>query len=112
MYIFKGLDLNVTHILPSTDQWIRENMNDLDFPLYITEHGYGYIVWVYSYDEEVLKSQEIPDDLRTCIQYALEKDCRIINLDAGGVPCEDLPRYEAEWEETVQEEQSGNSPIM
>ncbi len=111
MYIFKGLDLNVTHILPSTERWIRENMNNLDFPIYITENGYGYIVWVYSCnDEEVL--QEIPDDLRTCIQYAIEKDCRIINLDAGGEFCEDLPRYEAEWEGAVQEEQSGNSPIM
>lgn len=98
MYIFHGLDLSMVHLRPETDKWIMEHKDDPEFPIDLIFHDFGYVIWVYSCCHEGAENDMgIPEDLWACIQYAFEKDCRIINLDADAEYCEDLPRYDEEW---------------
>lgn len=57
---------------------------------------YHYYGWYIYCDTYIPDDEDIPEDLVTCIEYALKNDCGILCLDCDGAVVEDLPVFEEE----------------
>lgn len=101
MYVFNGLDVSTIHVKPETICWLDQQENHIFCPVYFnkTEDG-GYLIWVYSAADDfgiVDDDNCIPEDLKTVILFAFERDCRLVFLDSDACVVEELPQYPEEW---------------
>jgi len=93
MEIYKILYLSTEHLKPKT---FREMVDhEYDVIVYNVEAYdclYGCFVLAEDYDE--FCNEPIPDDLKACLDFALEHDCAWIRFDGDFEPLPELPIYE------------------
>lgn len=88
--ISKMLTLNTGHIFKSTLQALRNDAVE-GVVCYRKDEIHGpeeYGVWVYIQSDWA--EQNIPQDLKACIEYAKKFDCDWIMFDYDGEPVKDL----------------------
>ena len=91
MYEFRGIDLNIKYIKPSTWEWLRRRAGEEDAPF----EGYfydnfmgadcGILIWTFSTDPD---DPEMPSELAQIVRTAYERDWRVIVIDGDGADCE------------------------
>jgi len=95
---FKGIDLNMKYIKPSTldwlAQWTDDGIGDTPLDAHVYDGGFGILIWTFSADPA---DDRIPAELRAIIREAYCRNWRFIVLDSDGCDCELLPSYEKEW---------------
>lgn len=92
----KIITLSTWHISTPTDQFIRdiyedENMTSIGLKA-CYDFDYGLIVYI----SEDLNENIIPDDLRDCINYALQNECRWIHFSRHIDPISILKTYDSD----------------
>lgn len=98
MYIFNGIDLNSKYVKPATWRWIKDCAYDFDAPMlcYVYDGGQGAVIWTYASDPEY---PGFPEELRTIINTAMEREWRFIVIDCDGADCELFEDYSEEWDD-------------
>lgn len=95
--IEKMIVISTAHIKKKTADILETAALDLDvlgsITVYLKE-GLGYYIY---FNPEHL--DEIPNDLRKCIEFAVKNGCTVLCLERDGQIVDDLPEYD--WEEDV-----------
>lgn len=95
--IGRTITMGCAHIRESTDKWL-ENAPVCAYPKVDQEleSHYGWYVHVLQFEDDPELLKRIPDDLRACIQLALDNGCTLLELDCDAPELPGLPVYE--WE--------------
>ena len=97
--IEKMIVISTAHIKKKTADILETAALDLDvlgsITVYLKE-GLGYYIY---FNPEHL--DEIPNDLRKCIEFAVKNGCTVLCLERDGQIVDDLPEYD--WEEDVKQ---------
>jgi len=72
--IHKILVLSTAHITEETSEWLIEEG--------YTNDEYGF--WLYCKSDSMLKSPEVPSELKKVLIFAASKDCAYVKLDRDG----------------------------
>lgn len=96
MEITKMLTISTMHVTEETYGKLAAEadglfISNLNLPVY-RKDDYGF--FICAFDAEF--NDNLPDDLRTCLNYALKHDCSWLCLDCDGEIMADLQKYE--WE--------------
>lgn len=99
----RALVLSTAHITPKTDKVLGNQClgpvnvdNAGHHPLRIVAHHYGYIIFVKMEmePEDLQKIKDETPDLIPIIEFAIAKQCPLINLDRDAAEFKELPTYE------------------
>lgn len=97
--IEKMIVISTAHIKKKTADILETAALDLDvlgsITVYLKE-GLGYYIY---FNPEHL--DEIPNDLRKCIEFAVKNGCTVLCLERDGQIVDDLPEYD--WEEDIKQ---------
>jgi hypothetical protein len=88
--IVKMLDLSTGHVSEATATLLNKWSSDADgSPVVAYEKGvYGWLV------STAVIGAATPDDLKACIDYALDRDCEWIMFDCDSDTVDALPTYD------------------
>lgn len=89
--ISKMLTLGTCHITEETCNWLSYTER---IPLCVYPKDYGFFILTDSSCFGIEAFQELPEDLATILQFAVEKNCSWICLDSDGKEVSELPAYE------------------
>lgn len=89
---FSALDLSSKHISPQTREMMREER--LTGALIYNKGPWGWFVNIPSKDEGPVIGEEVPDDLKACMEYAQAGNHQWMILDCDGTVSELLPTYD------------------
>lgn len=79
MEISKMLTISTAHITKETAEWLDEK----DILIVYKKSDYGWFILVSDWDD-VVETEEIPEDLRKILRFADDLDCRWLCLDCDG----------------------------
>ena len=100
--ISKMLHLSTAHVTEDTNTVLQDALDwDLwnvliQLPVF-AKRNYGFFIFIGSLqgvDESSEDWHGIPDDLKRCIHYALERECDWLCLDCDVEPIDDLTTYD------------------
>lgn len=89
MDITRILTISTAHITEETDKKLQDNseFNLMALSVYKKE-DYGYWIYVDS------PCDDVPEDLKQCLELALKYDCQWLCLDCDGEEVPELPTYD------------------
>lgn len=88
--IFKFMEISTAHISPETNEYLMAMIEDGDFMLHLFHTGYGFLINVPYGDKWYT---DLPLDLKRCLEFARENDCKWLHLDCEGDVIDDLKEY-------------------
>ncbi len=89
--ISKMLTLSTAHIKPSTTRYIDEAIDCGSLAAY-RKDGYGWNIHCIDLEGEL--PEDLPEDLKACIDLARRNGCDILCLDGDGDPTNLLSMYD------------------
>lgn len=89
--IFKLMEISTVHITPETNEYLMAMIEDDDFMLHLFHTGYGFLISV-PYDDALCT--DLPQDLKCCLEFACENDCKWLQLDCDGEVVDELKEYD------------------
>ena len=94
--ICKMLTISTAHIKEETAKILEDHSSSLiDYDLVIYDKDeFGW--WIHLPDEDYKELHNVPDDLKVCLNLAVENGCEWLCLDCDGEVVDCLPTYE--WE--------------
>lgn len=91
---FKMLDASTAHLSPQTRQ--RLEHFDLEGVLFYPKGPWGWFVNVPTREDGLVVGEEVPADLKACIEFAQTLEKEWIMFDCDGNVMQDLPTYAAD----------------
>ncbi|MFC6282181.1 MULTISPECIES: DUF5983 family protein [Polaromonas] len=91
---FTMLDVSTAHLSPETRQ--RLETFDVEGVLYYPKGPWGWFVNVPDREDGLVVGDEVPKDLKACIQFAQTLEKEWIMFDCDGTIMEDLPKFDDE----------------
>src|SRR2546428_10155927 len=88
---FKVLDVPTAHLSPQTRQ--RLEAFDVEGVLFYPKGPWGWFVNVPSREDGLVVGEEVPTDLKACIQFAQTLEKEWIMFDCDGTVMQDLPKF-------------------
>ncbi|MDO9114942.1 MAG: hypothetical protein Q7U63_14255 [Polaromonas sp.] len=88
---FTMLDLSTAHLKPETRSLLTQDL--VDGALIYPKGPWGWFVHVPTEDDGLTIGDEVPADLKACIQYAQQLQQNWLMLDNDGTVASDLPVY-------------------
>ena len=89
MDISKMLTISMAHITEETDNELQHNPDKFE-ELFYYETGSEYIIWAMPHST----LEDIPEDLKACLEFARQNDCQCLCLDCDGEEVPELPTYD------------------
>lgn len=89
MDISKMLTISIAHITKETDNELQHNPDKFEELFYYNADGWEYMIWISPHTT----LEDIPEDLRMCIELARQNDCKWLCLDCDGDEVSELPTY-------------------
>ncbi len=96
---FQGLDISTGHISAKTNSLLGQVAGTNDWRFTVAEYEYGYFIVVPNFakdDQEYEYFEDVPEDLKNLLNFARDRNCLVLRLDADGEIYEELPYFE--WE--------------
>lgn len=91
MEICKMLTISTAHISFDTMRHLQDDDTGvIAYPKELDGVRYGYVILADGSEEYL---DEAPDDLRACIELALDNDCAWLVIDCDGEVLNELPVY-------------------
>ena len=90
MDISKMLTISMAHITEETDNELQHNPDKFEELFYYNEDWWGYMMQIPPHTT----LEDIPEDLRMCIELARQNDCEWLQLDCDGEEVPELPTYD------------------
>jgi len=91
---FKMLDVSTAHLSPETRQ--RLETSDIEGVLFYPKGPWGWFINVPSRDDGLTAGDEVPADLKNCIEFAQTLEKEWILFDCDGSIVQELPKFESE----------------
>lgn len=91
---FKMLDVSTAHLSPETRQ--RLETADIEGVLFYPKGPWGWFIYVPSRDEGLNVGDEVPADLKNCIDFAQTLEKEWIMFDCDGSIVQELPKFESD----------------
>ena len=88
---FKMLDVSTAHLSPQTRQ--RLETFDVEGVLFYPKGPWGWFVNVPAREDGLVVGEEVPTDLKACIQFAQTLEKEWIMFDCDGTVIQDLPKF-------------------
>lgn len=89
---FSMLDVSNAHLTSKTRALLEQK--NVEGVLFYDKGPWGWFVHIPEKSEEFSLSEDVPDDLRQCIEYAQDRAFHWIMFDCDGTAIPDLPLYE------------------
>ena len=91
---FKMLDVSTAHLSPQTRQ--RLETFDVEGVLFYPKGPWGWFVNVPTLEDGLVVGDEVPTDLKVCIQFAQSLEKEWIMFDCDGSIVQELPTFDDE----------------
>lgn len=89
---FKMLDVSTAHLSPKTRQ--RLETFDVNGVLFYPKGPWGWFVSVPTLADALIVGDEVPSDLKTCIEFAQTLEKEWIMFDCDGSIVQELPTFD------------------
>lgn len=91
---FKMIDVSTAHLSPDTRQ--RLETSDIEGVLFYPKGPWGWFINVPSRKDGLIVGNEVPADLKDCIEFAQTHEKEWIMFDCDGAIVNELPTFESE----------------
>ena len=91
---FKMLDVSTAHLSPETRQ--RLETSDIEGVLFYPKGPWGWFINVPSREDGLTVGDEVPADLKNCIEFAQTLEKEWIMFDCDGSIVQELPKFESD----------------
>lgn len=90
--ITKMLTISTEHITPETAEKLNKEPDANNMSLCVYEKAeFGWFIHI---PEDMDDCEQVPDDLRRCIEFADEQGCEWLCIDCDGETVDELPLHE------------------
>lgn len=89
MDISKVLTISIAHITKETDSELQHNPDRFE-ELFYYDTDWGYMIWIPPHTT----LEDIPKDLRMCLEFAQQNDCEWLCLDCDRDEVSEVPTYD------------------
>lgn len=89
--LYQCIALSTAHIKPSTCDYLEDS--SIDHPFSVMTREEGYFIKLHELVKENL-DENTPDELAHLVKFALDLDCRLIELDRDAKVYDELNIYE------------------